>query len=373
MIKQKVYDISQTNIANLGTELERNVKKASAEGEPAWEGAGAENGLQIWRIEKFHVNHWPKEQYGNFYTGDSYIVMNTYTENHSEAKKYDLHFWLGQDTSQDEAGVAAYKTVELDTLLGDVPVQHREVEGYESPKFLQYFNTHHGGLVVMDGGIESGFNHVEPESYQPRLMQCKGKFKKMQVRQVPLDISSLNSGDVFVLDMGTTIFQFNGAAAGLFEKQKGAEVVSRIREQRGGVDTWIVGESAPAPEDEPFWGILGGRQPISAGDDKSDVAVEVGNKFYQLSDATGNLTFTHVADGTMARSALNSDDIYLVDTGHTIVIWIGVGASDGEKNNSMGYAQHYIREHHDGLPLSIQIVQERGLSNDQYRELLGNQ
>jgi hypothetical protein len=70
---------------------------------------------------------------------------------------------------------------------------------------------------------------------------------------------------------------------------------------------------------------------------------------------------------------LNSDDIYLIDTGHTIVIWIGVGASDGEKNNAMGYAQQYIRDHHGGLPLSIQIVQERGLSNEQYRELLGNQ
>jgi len=51
--------------------------------------------------------------------------MNTYVEEGKEAKKYDLHFWLGQNTTQDEAGTAAYKTVELDTLLGDVPVQHR--------------------------------------------------------------------------------------------------------------------------------------------------------------------------------------------------------------------------------------------------------
>jgi len=281
-------------------------------------------------------------------------------------------FGWGQSTTQDEAGTAAYKTVELDTLLNDVPVQHREVEGYESPKFLNYFE-HLGGLVTMEGGVDSGFNHVEPESYQPRLLHCKGKFKKIQVKQVPLDISSLNSGDVFVLDMGTSLYQFNGSTSGLFEKHKGGEVVSRIREQRGGADVWVVDEAAPAPEDEPFWAILGGRQPIAAGDSISDAQVDVGNKFYHLSDATGTMVFTHIGDGTLQRNQLNSDDVYIIDCGHTIVVWIGVGASDGEKNLSMGYAQQYIRDHHQGLPLAIQVVQERGVSNEQYRELLGNQ
>lgn len=44
-------------------------------------------------------------------------------------------------TLQDEYGTAAYKTVELDTYLDDIPIQYREVQGHESKLFRSYFDT----------------------------------------------------------------------------------------------------------------------------------------------------------------------------------------------------------------------------------------
>lgn len=57
--------------------------------------AGKEPGLQIWRVEKFDLVPVPKNLYGDFFTGDSYLVLNTIKQR-SGNLQYDLHFWLGR-------------------------------------------------------------------------------------------------------------------------------------------------------------------------------------------------------------------------------------------------------------------------------------
>ena len=91
------------------------VKQMALKEKSVWENVGQQVGLEIWRIENFQVVPWPKEQYGKFFSGDSYIVLNTYKKNPSHAAlSYDVHFWLGCKSSKDEWGTAAYKTVEID-------------------------------------------------------------------------------------------------------------------------------------------------------------------------------------------------------------------------------------------------------------------
>lgn len=45
----------------------------------------------------------------------------------------------GQQSSRDEQGACAMLAVHLNTLLGERPVQHREVQGNESDLFMSYF------------------------------------------------------------------------------------------------------------------------------------------------------------------------------------------------------------------------------------------
>ncbi|KAK3716429.1 hypothetical protein QZH41_008758 [Actinostola sp. cb2023] len=148
LVKQKDYDWQDSNLALFGSDVEKNVKKESASTELAWQSAGKRVGLQIWRIENFKIKAWPRDDYGKFYDGDSYIILNTYKEDDGDALLYDVHFWIGTNSTQDEYGTAAYKTVELDTFLDDKAVQHREVMGHESDRFKSYFQV----LTTMKGG-----------------------------------------------------------------------------------------------------------------------------------------------------------------------------------------------------------------------------
>jgi len=367
LVKPKEYKVEDSNIAGLGSDLDKKIRQAAAGTEKAWEGAGKNLGIQIFRIEKFKVIPWPKERYGEFFDGDSYILLRTWKEKDAPKLKWDIHFWLGKYTTQDEAGTAAYKTVELDDLLGTEPVQHREVQGYESELFLSYFNNQ---IKLLSGGVESGFKHVEPAKYQPRLLWVKGK-KKIRVTQVDLTKESLNSGDVFILDNGLKIYQFNGAKAGPMEKQKGAAITRSLKEERKSQPViYVVEEADKGGDADEFWKVLGGRGSIKTAEEggSDELAEKESSKvrrLMHLSDASGKMEFKQLSEGNaIKKSQFISDDVMIFDAGHEVFVWVGKGASKEEKKNALGFAQTYLTNFKRPAYIPITRVQEAGETPD---------
>lgn len=347
--------IEDSNIALLGSDLEKEVRLAAAQSEAEWKDAGSQVGIEIWRVEKLGIKRWPHEEYGNFFDGDSYIVLHTYNDPDNQDKiLYNVHFWLGENTTQDEAGVAAYKTVELDDLLGQLPVQYREVQGYESDEFLGLFEP---SMKIMAGGIESGFNHVAPEAYEPRLLHVKGK-KKVRSKQVPLSCDSLNQGDVFILDNGLELIQWNGDSAGVREKRKGNEIINQIKEERNGrpKSTVLDGDE----DHDTFWTIIGGKGDIkSAEEGGDDEKVDAFTKrLLRVSDASGSLQLTEVATGGFGRNQLDSDDVFIVDTENAVYVWIGSGASKEERSQAFKVANEYLVQYNRPFTTSVVRVVE---------------
>jgi len=351
MIKPKKYNISETNIANLGSDLEKNLRLHAGDKEKAWEGAGTHPGLQVWRIEQFQVKPVDRRDFGKFYSGDSYIVLYTYKKTpDAAALSWNIHFWLGHDTTQDEAGTAAYKTVELDDHLGGAPVQHREVQGFESDQFLHYFPN---GFFTLEGGVASGFRHVKPEEYKPRLLQIYGN-KFVKVAQVPLSHKSLNSGDNFILDLGLVIYQWNGSKSSIQEKQRATQLTKAIDDEREGKPKTIVLDEGH--EDPDFWKALGGQGPIAPqGPELVSKDKHAGKKsLHRLSNASGKFVFSEVAVGKIPRKALDPADVFILDIGSEVYAWIGKGTDPEERKKALHYANEYVVQ--SGKDQNIPII-----------------
>jgi len=376
MQKKEVFKFEDSNIAGLGTDLDHKCREAAAATEKAWAVAGKKAGMQIWRIENFKVVP-SKTPAGTFYSDDSYICLNTYKKKDANGKElealgYDIHFWLGQTTSQDESGTAAYKTVELDDFLHGAAVQHREVQGFESPQFLGYFAST-GGVRLLEGGVGSGFHHVEHDKYQPRLMHLRGR-KNIRVTQVPILASSFNEGDVFVLDMGLTVLQWQGTKATYAEKARAAQLCEAISAERGGRpkhDTYTqtgkdVGEFWSQFKDlDPDYKNWKGGIPTIKADDGKDHEWEKGSdlRMFKLTDATGDLKCSEVTPktkGAYKKAMLETKDVVIFDAGNEVFVWVGAGASTQEKREAMKYAHDYLVNNKRPVCLPITKILEGG-------------
>ncbi|KAJ3514220.1 hypothetical protein NMY22_g14813 [Coprinellus aureogranulatus] len=380
LTKPTVYNIEDTNIALLGSDLEKHVRENAGEGEPAWESAGQEEGLKIWRVEQFHIVEWPKDRYGSFYDGDSYIVLYTYKVSpEATSLSHNLHFWLGQNTTVDEAGTAAYKTVELDDHLHGKPVQFREVQGFESTQFLSYFPR----FTSLKGGVCTGFHHVTappPEEvfklYRVTLSRFPGaRTSTLVVREVEPISASLVAGDAYVLDKGTEVWQLNTKQSVGQEKYKAAEFAQSLVAERKGCEVTVFGECLArvrtsakdslltSTSDE---GTSGVNKFLSAFGEGTTLipqeAPEVHDvKLFRLSDASGHVTFEQLPG--VSRDALSSDDVFLLDDSKdnerpALYVWIGQRSSLKERRSIVQVAQQYLykeRESHRGR-LGVPII-----------------
>ncbi|RLN78456.1 hypothetical protein BBJ28_00016844, partial [Nothophytophthora sp. Chile5] len=323
-------------------------------GERAFEGAGTKPGLEAWRIEDMQPVAVPASQLHQLHNGDSYIFLKTSGEKRCVGLSWNIHFWLGKETSADESGVAAYKTVELDDALSGAPVQHRECQGHESDLFLSYFKQ--TGLQYLEGGVASGFNEVKRDEYETRLYQVKGK-RTVRVAQVALKSSSLTVDDVYVLDAGLELYVYNGKEANRLEKAKGLEFVRKTREARGGrANITFIDEE---PENAAFWSALGGFSTVTRSgetDEHHESAAKKNTTVLRVSDSSSDLKVTDVtpSSGVLTKDVLKTEDVFVVDVGDEVFVWVGKGASDVERKNSTTVAVNYLKK--EGRPAHTPVT-----------------
>ncbi|KAF0883353.1 AVIL protein, partial [Crocuta crocuta] len=260
----------------------------------------------------------------------------------------NIHFWIGKDSSQDEQSCAAIYTTQLDDYLGGGPVQHREVQYHESDTFQGYFKQ---GIVYKKGGVASGMKHVETNTYDvKRLLHVKGK-RNIRATEVEMSWDSFNQGDVFLLDLGKVIIQWNGPESNSGERLKAMLLAKDIRDrERGGrAEIGVIegDKEAASPELMKVLQDTLGQRPIikpAVPDEIIDQQQKSNIILYQVSDSAGQLEVTEVATRPLVQDLLNHDDCYILDqSGTKIYVWKGRGATKIEKQTAMSKALNFIQ------------------------------
>lgn len=329
----------------------------AARGQGSFEAdVGQQEGIEFWRIENMNPVKQPEGQLGELFSGDCYIFLHTYKRPNRNNLAWDLFFWQGAESTQDERGSVALRAVELDDSLGGAPIQYREVMGHESQKFLCIFPGK--TIKTQSGGVDSAFNKVDRDAYEHRLFHLKGK-RTVHCNQVPKEAASMNEGDVFILDMGKKLFQWNGKEANKYEKFKGLELVTKINDdERGGKCEKIFLDSGKNDEEcKEFWADLTGTKADvkSAAEAGSDEEKKAGlPTLVEISDKDGAIASKVVKEGgSLEYKMLNPEEVYIVDVVNAIYVWVGDKASKEENRNAMKMAMAYVDK--KGYPNHISI------------------
>jgi hypothetical protein len=74
-------------------------------------------------------------------------------------------------------------------------------------------------------------------------------------------------------------------------------------------------------------------------------------------DAT-KVEFKKIKEGKLKKSMLDSDDVFIVDVGMEIFVWIGSGANKSERTLAMNYASKYLIDNGKDTMLPVTRVIE---------------
>eukprot|EP01080_Neovahlkampfia_damariscottae_P002213 gene2213-2387_t len=185
------------------------------------------------------------------------------------------------------------------------------------------------------------------------LLQMKGK-KRIRSKVVLLNVNSLNSSDVFILDAGMKVFQWNGKKASKFKKARGLDVTTNIRvKDRSGTAKAIIldeGKEAEYPNEfKEFWKLISGKsetQQVELTDGQTDIEAEKeidkNTILYRIYKKSGKFKLKKIAeDQDLSKEMLKSEYVFILDCLNEIHIWEGKESSAESKKMAKKIAMKF--------------------------------
>merc|ERR1711963_468819 len=172
----------------------------------------------------------------------------------------------------------------------------------------------------MEGGAATGFRSVPPEEYQARLMKfAKDSKGHVCVREIPRCRDLVTSGDVYILDAGLKIYQFNGNSSSPMERSKAMQFIGDIKSKRGEADSEVLDEDMISSSHAFFEAPDEG--PDDEGDASDDEDGDGDKKLCRVNTDTRD--FEEVKEGDVTLDDFATDDVFTYDAGESVFVWVG--------------------------------------------------
>ena len=343
------FDIRETELSRVRPDESHRVRKAASMADAAWIGAGDTEGVQIWRIDALGALPWPMDRAGQWHAAHTYIILHTHKENFfALAYSYDVYYLLGRAASHHDAAMAWVKAHQLDDLLDNDVLLHREVMHAESVAFCALFPQ----MVYLHGSVASAFKRAAPHAYRPRLLRATRTDVATTVVEVTCRRDDLNSGGAFVLDSGETIYVWAGEYASPFDKLAASLYAESLEEERDGL------AHATVTIDDAFWTLVGGRGRIRSTERASEGPPSARTRrapvLLHVADSAGRCAMAEMVRGTLRRDMLQEGIINLVDVASELFVWVGARTPPRERAAAFNVATAYLKQH--GKPLTTPVT-----------------
>jgi len=177
---------------------------------------------------------------------------------------------------------------------------------------------------------------------------------------VPVTGDSLCNNEVFIVDTGPVVYQWDGETAGIFLKNKANWYLKMLKDERQGKFKLTILQHDD--DDADFWNILGGRPSSIRDIDDSEGWIPILYRVFVTKK--GRLHIKKVASGVgqVLPSHLNTKGVYIYDLGFEISLWEGKQAFKGLREVAAQRATEQFKRDFNKPNVLVTRVKEGGLN-----------
>lgn len=305
-----------------------NLKGPSMDAANIFPGAGSRAGVLLWRMQNFYPVEVDELEFGKFYTGDCYIVLETFLTV-SKDLDHRIFFWIGAESSLDKKASAAIHAVNLRNYLKVQQPNTREEQDEESQQFTRLFDHK---ISYIEGGTDSGFYETKAEVRPVRLFLLKGQ-GSLRATAVPLSPTWLSSQDTFLLDVDqkNVMYIWQGRDVGSVTVKKAllfAEKAAKLAEKVG--KTVEIVHVKQDSEPLIFWRLMGLKDAPKPNTIGVDFVVSTHKaRLMEMRMGEGFLELPQVipAGKDISQSMLKTTGVYILDDYDDLFVWVGKKSS----------------------------------------------